>query len=190
VNTGRYGALLSIPGARAPLVLSTAGSMPIGMYGLALLLLARDTSGSFASAGRVVGAFTLANACGSILQGRLMDRVGQTRVLRTVAGGHLPALVAVVAAAHAGAGLWVLCGLAACGGICVPQLPASMRSLWTALVSEPEQRATAYALVAVVFEIAVVTAPALVAGIVAVFSPSVAWSWPAPWRRSRRSGSP
>ena len=49
-----------------------------------------------------------------------------------------------------------------------------MRSLWNALVDDPEQRATAYALVAVVFEVAVVTAPVLVAGIVAVASPDVA----------------
>jgi MFS family permease len=81
----RYRELLSIPGARAPLILSTAGSMPIGMYGLAILLLAHDATGSFAQAGRVVGAFSLANAFGSIAQGRLMDRFGQTRVLRTAA---------------------------------------------------------------------------------------------------------
>jgi predicted MFS family arabinose efflux permease len=49
-----------------------------------------------------------------------------------------------------------------------------MRSLWGTLVSDPEQRATAYALVAIVFEVAVVTAPALVAVIAAAASPEVA----------------
>ena len=171
---GRYGALLSTPGARAPLILSTAGSMPIGMYGLAILLLAHDTTGSFASAGRVVGAFSLANAFGAVAQGRLMDRLGQTRVLRVVATGHLPALVLLVVAADAGGSVWMLSLCAACGGVTLPQLPASMRSLWNALVDDPEQRATAYALVAVVFEVAVVTAPVIVAGIVAVASPAVA----------------
>ncbi len=171
---GRYGALLATPGARAPLILSTAGSMPIGMYGLAILLLAHDTTGSFASAGRVVGAFSLANAFGAVAQGRLMDRLGQTRVLRVVASGHLPALVLLVVAADAGGSVWILSLCAACGGVTLPQLPASMRSLWNALVDDPEQRATAYALVAVVFEVAVVTAPVIVAGIVAVASPAVA----------------
>jgi MFS family permease len=171
---GRYGALLAIPGARAPLLLSIAGSMPIGMFGLAILLLARDATGSFGAAGRVVGAFGIANALGSILQGRTMDRLGQTRVLRTAAAGHVPALVALVAAAHGGASAWVLALFAACGGVTLPQLPAPMRSLWNALIDDPEQRATAYALVAVVFELAVVTAPALVAAIVALFSPSAA----------------
>jgi hypothetical protein len=171
---GRYRALVAIPGVRAPLLLSTAGSMPIGMFGLGILLLVQETTGSFAQAGRVAGAFSLANALGAMAQGRLMDRFGQTRVLRVAAGAHLPALAALVAAAHAGASAWALAAIALCGGASLPQLPAAMRSLWNALVGDPRQRATAYALVAVVFEAAVVTAPALVAGIVALASPGVA----------------
>ena len=173
-GVGRYRALLAIRGARAPLILSTAGSMPIGMYGLAILLLARDAGGSFGEAGRVVGAFSLANAFGAVAQGRLMDRFGQTRVLRVAAAGHLPALVMLVLAARADASAWVLAALALCGGATLPQLPAAMRSLWNMLVPDAGLRATAYALVAVVFEVAVVTAPALVAGIVALSSPTVA----------------
>ena len=159
---------------RAPLVLSTAGSMPIGMYGFGILLLAHNTTGSFAQAGRIVGAFSLANALGAVAQGRLMDRFGQTRVLRIAAAGHLPALVALVVAAQADAAAWLLALFALAGGFTLPQLPAAMRSLWNALVEDAEQRAAAYALVAIVFEVAVVTAPALVAGIVAVASPSAA----------------
>src|SRR4051794_41323984 len=75
----RYKALVGLPEARWPLVFSIAGSMPIGMYGLAILLLVRDANGSFAVAGRVVGAFGLANALGAVVQGRPMDRLGQRR---------------------------------------------------------------------------------------------------------------
>jgi MFS family permease len=170
----RYRVLLALPGARAPVILSAAGSMPIGMFGLGILLLARDATGSFAEAGRVVGAFGVANALGAVAQGRLMDRLGQTRVLRAAALGHLPALAALVIAADAGAPTWALALCALCGGATLPQLPAAMRSLWSALVQDPIQRETAYAMVSIVFEFAVVTAPALVAAIVAVSSPAVA----------------
>src|SRR4051794_9389242 len=173
-GVARYRALVATPGARAPLLLSTLGSMPIGMFGLGVLLLAHDATGSFGVAGRVVGAFSLANAVGAVAQGRAMDRFGQTRVLRAAACGHLPALIALVLAARAGASAWVLALFALCGGATLPQLPAAMRSVWNALLPDAEQRATAYALVAVVFEVAVVTAPALVAAIVAVASPSLA----------------
>jgi MFS family permease len=170
----RYRALLALPGARTPVILSAAGSMPIGMFGLGILLLAHDATGSFAQAGRVVGAFSLANALGAVAQGRLMDRLGQTPVLRTAAIGHVPALAALVVAADAQAptGVLVLCAL--CGGATFPQVPAAMRSLWGALVEDPGQRETAYAMVSIVFEVAVVTAPALVAAIVAISSPQVA----------------
>ncbi|HEX2411956.1 MAG TPA: MFS transporter [Solirubrobacteraceae bacterium] len=170
----RYGALLALPGARGPVLASALGSLPIGMYALAIILLAREATGSFADAGRVVGAFGLANAVGAVAQGRLMDRLGQPRVLLAAVAGHLVALVALVVAAQERAPTWALAVCAAAGGACLPQVPAAMRSLWGALVSDPEQRATAYALVAIAFEVAVTTAPAIVAGIVALASPAAA----------------
>jgi MFS family permease len=170
----RYGRLLSLPGARAPVLASAAGSLPIGMYGLAILLLARDTTGSYAEAGRVVGAFGLANAFGAVAQGRLMDRIGQPPVLRAAAAGHVLALAGLLFAAGRDASGWVLAVCAIGAGLCVPQLPGAMRSLWGALVSDEPSRQAAYALVTIVFEVAVMTAPVLVAGIVAVASPAVA----------------
>jgi MFS family permease len=95
----RYRSLLSLPGARAPVIASAVGSMPIGMFGLAILLLAQDVTGSFAVAGRVVGAFGLGNAVGAVGQGRLMDRLGQTHVLRLAAVGHALACSGLVLAA-------------------------------------------------------------------------------------------
>src|SRR5215212_6244084 len=76
-GVARYRALLALPGARRPVIASAVGTMPIGMFGLAILLLAEDTTVSFAVAGRVVGAFGLGNAVGAVAQGRLMDRLWQ-----------------------------------------------------------------------------------------------------------------
>jgi predicted MFS family arabinose efflux permease len=170
----RYARLLSLPGARAPVLASTFGSLPIGMYGLAILLLARDATGSFAEAGRVVGAFGLANAIGAVAQGRLMDRLTQPRVLRVAATGHVLALAALLVAAGRDAPTWVLALCATAAGLCLPQLPAAMRSLWGTLVHDEPSRQAAYALVTIVFEVAVMVAPVLVAAIVAVASPSAA----------------
>src|SRR3954463_2744112 len=115
-GAGRYRAVLALPEARWPLVASVAGSMPIGMYGLGILLLVRDTNGSFAVAGRVVGAFGLANALGAVAQGRLMDRFGQPRVLRRVTVVHVAMLVALVVAATRGAPSWTLALVALLAG--------------------------------------------------------------------------
>jgi MFS family permease len=173
-GAARYRALLTLPGARGPVTASVLGCMPIGMFSLAILLLARDATGSFAQAGRVAGAFGLANALGAVAQGRLMDRVGQTRVLRTAAAVHPLALVALVVIALDDGSVAVMALAAAAGGASLPQTPAAMRSLWGDLVADPEQRQTAYALVSIVFEVSVMTAPALVALIAAVASPAAA----------------
>jgi MFS family permease len=170
----RYRALLRVPGARAPVVASALGSLPIGMYILAILLLAREATGSFADAGRIAGAFGLANAFGAVAQGRLMDRVGQPPVLRAAAAGHALAVTALVIAAERREPTAVLLLCAVAGGACLPQVPAAMRSLWSVLVEDEERRQAAYAMVAIVFEVSVVAAPALVAGIIAVASPAAA----------------
>jgi MFS family permease len=170
----RYATLLALPGARRPVIASAIGSMPIGMFGLAILLLAEDATGSFAVAGRVVGAFGLGNALGAVAQGRLMDRLGQTRVLRSAAVAHALACGALVAAALTDAGTGWLYACAAAGGLALPQLPAAMRSLWSTLARDQAQRETAYAMVSIVFEVSVITAPAITALIVALASPAVA----------------
>jgi MFS family permease len=170
----RYRALLRIPGARAPLIASALGSLPIGMYIIGILLLAREATGSFADAGRVAGAFGLANALGAVAQGRLMDRHGQPRVLRAAALGHAVAIVALVYAAEQRASGAVLALCAVAGGACLPQVPAAMRSLWGMLVEDEARRQAAYAMVAIVFEVSVVAAPALVAGIITIASPEAA----------------
>jgi MFS family permease len=166
--------LLRVPGARGPVVASALGSLPIGMYILAILLLAREATGSFAEAGRVSGAFGLANALGAVAQGRLMDRLGQPPVLRVAAAGHALAVAALVVAAERRAPTVALLLCAVAGGACLPQVPAAMRSLWSVLVEDEERRQAAYAMVAIVFEVSVVAAPALVAVIITLASPAAA----------------
>ena len=80
-----------------------------------------------------MGAFGLGNALGAVAQGRLMDRLGQPRVLRPAAIGHVVALAVLVVAAAEGAPTGLLMACAAAGGLFLPQLPAAMRSLWGAL---------------------------------------------------------
>jgi MFS family permease len=170
----RYRSVLTLPGAPAPVAASILGSLPIGMFALAILLLADDVTGSYAQSGRVAGAFGLANALGAVMQGRLMDRIGQTRVLRTAATIHLAAVAALVAVAERGGSTALMAVAAAAGGLTLPQVPAAMRSLWGDLTHTAAERQTAYALVSITFEVAVMTAPVLVAVIAGLAGPGTA----------------
>ena len=97
-----YRAFLSIPGARRLLISAVVTRVPNGMLSLAILLLIRGRTGSFAVAGVAVGAFALANAAVAPIQGALVDRLGQPRVLGVCAVGQSALLVLLVAAAQAG----------------------------------------------------------------------------------------
>src|SRR3954452_6721573 len=60
-----YHDLLSAPGVGRLLASATVGRLPLGMAGLAILLLVRDEAGSYAAAGLAAGALGLGGALGA-----------------------------------------------------------------------------------------------------------------------------
>jgi MFS family permease len=77
----RYAALLAAPGVASVVSASLLARLTVGMAPLATLLLIRGEGRSYAVAGIVLAASSLACAVAWPLFGRLADRVGQTRVL-------------------------------------------------------------------------------------------------------------
>jgi MFS family permease len=162
--------VLATPGARWPAAFAGIGRVPIGMYNLSLVLFVRAGGGTFGLAGAVSGAFGVGSAVGGAVQGRLIDRDGQSRVLLVCGGLHGAALLALVAAFHRGAAIWPVVALATLAGATTPQLSGSMRALWAALLAEQRRREAAYALEAVVIELYFLVGPVLVAGVTALAS--------------------
>ena len=81
----RYAAILRTPHVAPLLVASMLARLPFGMFALAIVLYIAEERGSFAVAGLVDGAFGIGAAIGSPLQSRLIDRLGQGRVLLPLA---------------------------------------------------------------------------------------------------------
>jgi len=174
VAAGPYRTLLAAPGA-LPLVLAAfVGRLPIGMGGLAILLLVEESTGSYATAGIVTALTAVAEAVGGPVQGRLIDRFGQTPSLLATALAFPAALVGLVLAADARAAPALLCGLGALVGLALPPIMAAMRTLWARLVPRRELLESAYALETVLQELFFLGGPLLVAVCVAVGSPSLA----------------
>jgi MFS family permease len=169
-----YDRLLSVRRLRQPLVGSLIGRLPIAALSLAIVLMIQKATGSFASAGAVAAVFAIAGAVSLPVQGRLIDRLGQTRVLLVGAVLHPLALTALVVAAerHAASPLLTILGVL-CGAT-VPAVPSCMRTLWADLVPNGDLLLTAYALDAVLFEVAFVVGPLTTAVVVAVASPAAA----------------
>jgi predicted MFS family arabinose efflux permease len=107
------------------------------------------------------------------LLGRLVDRVGQTRVL---AGCALASALSFGALAVAGRGASpvVLAGLAALAGASIPPVGACMRALWSELLDSGGQLQAAFALESIVQELIFVVGPPLVALLAAAVAPAAA----------------
>lgn len=169
----RYGVVLRGTGAASPLAASIVGRFPLGMTGLALLLLVRESTGSYAAAGAVSAAYAVAFAVVSPRRARTADRTGPVRVLLLLAVLNPVGLVAIVLLAATEPPVWSLVALAVLTGATVPPIGAVMRALWGVVVP-PSALPTAYALEAVAVETCFVGGPLLVAGLTALLGPSAA----------------
>jgi MFS family permease len=170
---GAYGRVLRAPHVASLVVSSVVARLPLGINSVAILLFVREQTGSLASAGLVQAAFAVGSGGTAPLLGRLVDRVGQTRVL--VPGGiaAAAALAGLVFAGWAGAGTGVLALLAFLSGAAMPPVAPALRTLWPRLVPEPLHR-TAFALDSVLIEIFFIAGPLIAALAIALASPGAA----------------
>ena len=142
------------------------------MAPLAILLLVRETTHSYAAAGIAVGAFALATASMAPLQGRLVDRFGRMRVLLPSGISQGLVLVSLVLAARGHAPSVVLVLLSGLAGSLLPPIAATVRALLREVVQDPGVRETAYALESVAQELIWITGPLVVALVITVASPT------------------
>lgn len=151
------------------------GRLPIGIFSLAIVLLVRHETGSFAQAGVASAAWALGAGVVAPLQGRLVDRFGQPAVLVPSALINAGAVIAFVLAARAGASTWLLAVLAWVGGAAVPPLGACMRSIWAdTFADDANARNTAYTLESMLAELFFIAGPSVTLLLVALSSPSTA----------------
>ncbi|OLE36017.1 MAG: hypothetical protein AUG48_08945 [Actinobacteria bacterium 13_1_20CM_3_68_9] len=169
-----YAELLAVRGVRVPLVGSLVGRLPLALEGLAILFLAKDVTGSFADAGLVEAFALVGTGVGLPIQGRLVDRLGQPRVLLPLAALNAASLGALVMVARGGASVASLALLSGLSGLSIPPLSSCMRNLWAAMLDDPDALQSAYALDAVVIEVAFITGPLLASGLTAAVSASAA----------------
>ena len=168
-----YRELLRDPQVRAVSLAVLISGVGGGGVPLAIVLLVREQSGSFAAAGAVVAALGIAVGVFNPIRGRLVDRKGHRRTLAPLALVHACALVALVALAVRDAPTWALVVMAVVAGAAPAPLMSSLRALWRDLVPESALQA-AYALQAVLTEALFIASPLLAAFLVATWSAQLA----------------
>ncbi|MGZ4609705.1 MAG: MFS transporter, partial [Actinomycetes bacterium] len=157
-----YRELLSTPGG---LAFSSAGfvaRMPIAMLGLGIVLLVVAHSGRYGLAGAVSATFALVNALAAPLIARLVDRLGQSRVLLPTVALHAFWLVGFVLLAAGGAPTWTLFATAAAAGFFAPSVGSMVRARWGHVLGSGRRLQTAYSYESVLDELIFVLGPLIV----------------------------
>jgi len=171
----RYSAVLRSPHVTPLLAASMLARLPYGLYALAAILYLAEERGSYAVAGLVDGAFAIGAAVGVPWQSRLIDRLGQRRVLLPAALVDVVATVLLVALTESGAPTVALMACGLVGGLAVPNIGGALRTLWPELLARRDElMATAFALDSVAVELLFTLGPLIAAVIVAIASPVAA----------------
>ncbi len=174
ISLARYYTVLGQPELRSTIAASMLGRLPIGITGLAILMLAQDTSGSFGTSGAVAASYVAGLAVVAPLLGRLIDRYGPRIILLSCAFTFPAALAGLVAALSAPAPMWVSFVLAGAAGASFPPITVCMRTFFKQRLQEMTLLATAYSLESVLIELIFILGPVIVAVFVALASPAAA----------------
>jgi MFS transporter len=171
-----YRRVLGAAGVGQPLAGVVIGRLSIAAEPLSLVLLVRGSTGSFAAAGLVLACYSIAAAISLPVQGRVIDRIGQTRVIVTATAVNTAGFVALIFLAHAGGSAAALAGVATVAGLGTLPLGSTMRTLWSELVPDPGLRQAAFALDAVAIDVAFIVGPLIAAAVIALASPAASLS--------------
>jgi MFS family permease len=167
-----YKRVLGAPGVAQPLAGVVIGRLAIAAEPLSTVLLVHGTTGSFAAAGIVMAAFSIAAAISLPVQGRIMDRIGQTRVIVCATGVTAAGFTALILLAHGGAPTAALAGVGAVAGLGTVPEGSAMRTLWSGLIPDGELRQAAFAIDAVAIDVAFIAGPLIAAAVIALASPT------------------
>jgi len=173
ISLQRYGLLFARAELRRTFLTSVVGRLPIGVTGLAILLLVQSSTNSFARGGAAAACYVIGLGAIAPLLGRAIDRVGPHRILLASAILFPSALIALTfAVAHGPAMLTLV--LAALAGATFPPITVCVRTYFRRQLGNDPLLAAAYSVESFVIELIFIAGPMLVAVFVAVASAAAA----------------
>ena len=170
----QYLQILRTPHVGRLFAASLLARLPMGINGLAIVLLVKAETGSFGTAGAAAGALALGSGLCAPLTARLIDSLG-SRTLLFLAVLSSAGLLTLIALAQAGAPTAALVASALLAGGAFPPTSSVLRAHYPRLFGDrPALMQGAFALDSVLTESIFTVAPLLTAALVVLFEPAAA----------------
>lgn len=159
---GPYGEIFRLPGAWRFSAAGLIGRMPMAMFGLGTVLFISAGSGQYGIAGSVAAVGALGYAVVAPQAARLVDRLGQRRVLLPLTTVFAVSTVLLIITVTLGAPVWAWFVPGAVAGAAMPSLGSMVRARWSTLLAGSPRLHTAFSLESVADEVCFVLGPAAV----------------------------
>lgn len=162
--TNPYREIFRAPGAFGFSAAAFVARMPVSMVMLGIVTMLSQMRGEYWLAGAVAATYALANALIAPQVSRVVDRVGQRRVLIPAASATAAALIGLMLAARCEAPAWVLFLFAGLIGL-MPSMSALVRARWTEIYRGTPHLRTAFAFESLVDEVIFILGPIIAIGL-------------------------
>jgi len=156
-----YLAVLRRRGAWQFSLAGAVARLPMSMVGIAMVLMVQGQTGSYALGGRVSAVYIITQAICSPQIARLVDRHGQSRVMRPLVVLTSLAMLGFMLSATARAPEPLLWAFAVVIGATVGSIGSLVRARWSHVLDDGRELHTAYSLESAVDELVFVVGPVL-----------------------------
>ncbi len=164
-----YSEIFKAHGAKGFAAAGFVARMPMAMAPIGIVAMLSQTYGEYWLAGAVSATFALTNAFAAPQISRLVDRLGQTRVVVPTTVISVLAFAVLIAAANRDWPIWTLF-LSAFLAAAMPSIPAMVRARWTEIFRDRPELNTAFAFESAADELVYIAGASLSVGLsVALF---------------------
>ena len=159
-----YSEIFKPPGAKGFAAAGFIARLPVAMSTIGIVAMLSQTLGAYGLAGAVAATFALTNALVAPQISRLVDRLGQRRILTPATTLSVVGFIGLMVATHLGGPVWALFAFALLAAA-MPSMPAMVRARWTELYRGTPKLNTAFAFESVADELVYISGSALAVGL-------------------------
>jgi len=165
-----YLEIFQAPGAKGFAAAGFVARMPMAMAPIGIVAMLSQTHGEFWLAGAVSATYALANALFAPQISRVVDRLGQSRVLIPTTLVALVAFAVLMLATYQDWPIWTLFAAALAAAV-MPSFPAMIRARWSELFRDRPELNTAFAFESSADELVYIAGASLSVGLAVALFP-------------------